>query len=579
MSVLRQGHFIGQQRVDIPHLRALESGVCADFDLLAGQMLAGRQPLVVTGFELIKVLQVPATTLQMAVAEGALIHFYASESGSIFRVPADAPVETLSTTNTKIRGSFTPGLVNFVGIDLIRRVDEETKDLVMFLDADTLLERSKDVPIARTLDYVIVISTTEFSATPGIVPVAKVKTTANNFVESIEDARSMWFRLGSGGSNPDKNHSYAWPQGRVEVGSDLFVGGDKSIESLKEWMDAIMTRLWELSGGPFWYSPATPYNMKLVRGGNPYVENGEHIMWDDGTSTATWKGLKFVFENSPGFYNDIADGTSTLQDGDCLYVDIDRNQNRSGSTALVMQSASLSTLGVAPMPGNRVVVCWRVGSELFSRDNQFPVNGGTFKPATTISLGAVRLSGTPIDGSNPDVPVVTPDLEVVASGVTRLGLDSGFGPIRIGHITASDEYVQIGAPTVFASHRIQASGTSEPSLSIDKYFSDRADFPNEKILQLRSTEQGDSIVVPVLNVLAGGIVEMLPVHENVNDFGVSGGAFETLNQGMCAFMFRKVPWPLPDGQHFKVIQFVILIQKSPTDIEPIVLAQSAPFQE
>ena len=33
MAVLRQEQFLGQSRIDVPHLRAIESGVAADFDV------------------------------------------------------------------------------------------------------------------------------------------------------------------------------------------------------------------------------------------------------------------------------------------------------------------------------------------------------------------------------------------------------------------------------------------------------------------------------------------------------------------------------------------------------------------
>ncbi len=38
--ILRQQNWLGQQRVDAPHLRSLESSAAADFDVLAG-LIAG----------------------------------------------------------------------------------------------------------------------------------------------------------------------------------------------------------------------------------------------------------------------------------------------------------------------------------------------------------------------------------------------------------------------------------------------------------------------------------------------------------------------------------------------------------
>ena len=53
MAILRQQNWLGQQRLDTPHLRSVESAVAADFDLLAGKILGGDQALVVRGSDLV----------------------------------------------------------------------------------------------------------------------------------------------------------------------------------------------------------------------------------------------------------------------------------------------------------------------------------------------------------------------------------------------------------------------------------------------------------------------------------------------------------------------------------------------
>src|SRR4029077_17280538 len=131
-------------------------------------------PLVVSGFVVITANIFQAEDLQIKVARSGLIHFNASESGSIYQTPADRPNEVLNSTNPRLIGGFTPSTVNYVGLDLKRSVDLSTVDLVEFLDSNTSLEDPKEVPLARTLDYRIVISTTDFSLTPGIAPIAKV---------------------------------------------------------------------------------------------------------------------------------------------------------------------------------------------------------------------------------------------------------------------------------------------------------------------------------------------------------------------------------------------------------------------
>src|SRR4051812_31402354 len=119
MSVLRQGNWQGQQRIDVPYFRALESSICADFDVLAGRIIAGQVPLISNGFRLISTGITQAEQLQIQVAGSTLLHPLASESGSLFQVPANRANETLNATNTRVTGSFTPSQVNYIGIDLI----------------------------------------------------------------------------------------------------------------------------------------------------------------------------------------------------------------------------------------------------------------------------------------------------------------------------------------------------------------------------------------------------------------------------------------------------------------------------
>jgi hypothetical protein len=405
MAVIRQENWLGQQRVDANHLRSLESGVAGDMDVLAGSILAGRQALVVRGFTIVSTNITQAEDLQIKVAHAALIHFFAAVSGSIFEVPLDRANEVLDTVNPRVSGGFTPSRINYIGVDLRRLADNTTVDQVVFLDANTSTEDPKLVPLAKTEDYRIIIQTVDFSLTPGICPIAKVTTGPSNNIVLIEDARNLFFRLGSGGTDPDNQHSYNWPAGRNEnSSSDPFVGGDKAIASLKDWTDAVSTRLWETGGGEFWYSPTADRNIKMIRHGSQFA-NGEWFSWD-GTNLH-WKGLVFIFENSTAVFNEVANQTTSvagltdLADGECVYVDLDRSQNRTiaGLNPLVAVKASLAVLGQGTPPGSRWVLAWRYGADVFTRDQSYPVNS-SFNVATVTSTGAVKLSA-----SDPAVPV------------------------------------------------------------------------------------------------------------------------------------------------------------------------------
>jgi len=425
MAVIRQTNLLGSQRLDVPHVRSIESGVAGDFDLLAGRIIAGKKPLVVTGFLVITTGITRADQIQIQVADSVLIHHLASESGSMFHVPADRSNETLSSTNPRLQGTFVPSQVNYVGLDFVRSADATTSDLVQFLNSDTNIESPKNVPLARTVDYKIVVSTTAFDSTPGILPICKVTTNATNEITTIEDARNIAWRLGAGGTAPNRKASYIWPGGRKEnTTTDKFVGGDKSLTSQREWMEAVMTRLWELGSGEYWYSPTADRNLRMVTGGVTFTSTGEYFDWN-GTNLL-WRGLKLLFENSTGYINEIKDqltastGLTNLLDGECLYVDIDRTQNKTGGSALQAIKAPMATLGTSVVPGSRVVVAWRSGAQVYTRDQGFPV-GSSFKVAALNAHGTVKISAT--DVTTPGeirTPLIDSALQaVIASGLSR----------------------------------------------------------------------------------------------------------------------------------------------------------------
>lgn len=404
MSVLRNLNILSQMRLDVPHIRLLESGVAGDFDVVVGRATAGSKPLVVKGFTINGTTGVSAATLQLAVADSIAFNVNASESGSFIWVPSDQPNEVLDgATNDKVIGSFAASSVNYIGLDWVRLPDASTADLVKFKDPATNEEEDRLVPLGKTLQYRIVISTIPFSSQLNVVPIAKVVTNGFNNVTSITDARNMMFRLGSGGDNPNQFSSYNWPQGRYETS---FSGGDKAILSQKDWNNAIMTRIWELGGGQNWYSPSADRNVEYTNYGAPFT-NGEYFTFNSGSGAVTWQGIRFFFDGgtgvSPPTFNEVEAGGGTILDGQVVFVDLDRTQNRvAGVNGLTASIANLANLGTGSMPGNRWVIAWRVGTLLYTRNWRYPV-GTIFQPATTSSLGVVKLNQAPDNIFQPTV--------------------------------------------------------------------------------------------------------------------------------------------------------------------------------
>lgn len=264
MAVKRSQNFLNQSRVDVPHLRSIESAIRNDFDDIAKGLLTGaNDSFFIRGFEINMTGAIGSSSsgLQVLAADSAIMHTQSDESGTFFVTEASEPNQTLSsTTNTKVEGSFTPGALNYIGIEFTRAVDDTTTAQVYFWNPTTENEFTKTVPLAQTLDYKFVISSSSFSS--NILPLAIIETDASNNVLSVEDRRPMFFRLGTAGSaTPDPSYVYPWTDGRDEnnfkstsSASSPFVGGDKQIRTEKEWKDAVMSAIKEIKGTTYWYN-------------------------------------------------------------------------------------------------------------------------------------------------------------------------------------------------------------------------------------------------------------------------------------------------------------------------------------
>lgn len=376
MSV-RQSNVLGNQRWDACHQRLLDASVAGDFDLLAGRIVAGERPLVVRGFELAGFTLGNLPELLTVLVDGGIsLNYGATAAGTLFSVAPGRAPETLSPANPRVQGSFSANTLNYVGLDVRRSPDDSTRDFVAFLDPLRDREELRQVPLGQTLDYVLCISTLPFSTTPLLAPLYVVRTDSSGLTQSVLDARSLMFRLGSGGDLPDPQYGWPWPQGRQEISGMPFLGGDKGIRSLKDWMDAVMTRLWEVAGGERWSSAVSDRNVRMFRSGTAF-SGGEYFEWD-GTHLH-WRGISFVLPNSTGLVNAVADqltdvlGLTNLADGECIYIDLDYSRDLTGGSALAALKAPARSLG-APVPGrSRTVIAWRSGAYVFSREGGYPI--------------------------------------------------------------------------------------------------------------------------------------------------------------------------------------------------------------
>lgn len=397
MAVTRQGNWLPQMRVDIPHIRAMESAVVHDFDLLAGNILAGNRSYVVRGFRIAFNGPTKADNLQLIVAGSVIMHPRASEHGSIFSVPENRAPEPLNALNPKVTGSFIANSRNYVSLDLRRFADASTADTVKFLDPDTGRETAKTVPIGRILDYRLYISTQNFAVSPHLLPIAIVTTDAENHVtkaEDIQDVRPMLYRLATGGDAPNVRSTFGWAS-RLDIPEGVFSGGDKDLGSQKDWMDAVMTRLWELGGGENWFSATSDRDVKVAYGADVLPDNANNFYWDQTNQKLKWRGITILFANSTATYNVVADSDPDgidFPDGYCLYVDIKRDVE--GAEVVPVAKPFDANLGQPTMPGSRFLLAWRKDSgglvKIYTRDREYEV-GRSADVASVNTAGVVKL--------------------------------------------------------------------------------------------------------------------------------------------------------------------------------------------
>ena len=264
MAIIRRVNQLSEMREEVSDLKAIESAASADFDLLAESLISGAgNPYIINGFA-INFASNPiggaSSNLQVVVANGALLHTTASQSGTFFLVPAGTPNVVLNAaTTSNVYGSFVPSSFNYVGIDYYRFQDPTT-DTQRYIWNPTAQDETQIIaPAAIILNYEFVISSSIWAS--NILPIAIVETDSSNNVVSITDSRPLLFRLGTGGIDPNPFYVYPFPEGTTENpvtstsnGSNPFYGGDKAITDLKDWIDAVETLLLDLGGGPYWYS-------------------------------------------------------------------------------------------------------------------------------------------------------------------------------------------------------------------------------------------------------------------------------------------------------------------------------------
>lgn len=368
MANRRSLNVLSQMRLNVSHVRSLESAARNDFDELLSSLVIGvNKSYVIRGFEISMAgaINSSSTALTMIVADGAILHGSSATSGTFLVMPSTASVESLnSSTNAKVTGSFTSSAENYVSIDLSRAIDSSTSSLQYFYDVANNVETTRVVPEAELLNYTIKISTTAPTSTD--LPIAIITTKSDNSVESIEDIRPMLFRLGTGGSSSqDPFYDYPWTdqaEGREEnpvVSSDSavnpFRGGDKQLANMKVWMNAVMSCLKEIKGTTYWYDfNIGGSNLKLREDIVNTVFTGRGSVSHSKTTAGllNWEMPIYMrLISSRLYFKIMANVSSTdvsLQDGQVAYLHLTRDKTITPRLIWTNGSPTVSSVGSVP---------------------------------------------------------------------------------------------------------------------------------------------------------------------------------------------------------------------------------------
>ena len=260
MASLTRVNYIAQQRLDLQNLLAAESYTAFDFRSFV-TAFTGNKPFVLRGFEVIGKTGLAITinvqdslTFNPLDGNGSFYRGLSDDDNIIIELPAQQ--ENLFVEAKFINTTENP--VNTAQWDPLALTGEDV--------AGTEFSASINSQVLMKL----VITANSVGFTTGAIPILRASTDGSNVTKLI-DCRPMLYRLGSGGVSPNPANKFAWGTKRGEpvssgtgvddepnspfMSKDLSGAlNDKALGTFKEWADAVMTRICEISGSSLWYA-------------------------------------------------------------------------------------------------------------------------------------------------------------------------------------------------------------------------------------------------------------------------------------------------------------------------------------
>src|ERR1035437_3579515 len=205
MAVLGRLLMSSAERLDLPDLLSIDSYGAGDWKYFIQTLVGEDLPYIIKGFDVINPsLSIGTTNISVSIAESAM-YYPGSGAGSFYYgLPVGDP--NAQPLVPELRKNAT----NYVY--LVFSTFNTAQDSRAFWDPDanggTGGEFNQEVNTESVIQVQVNVSTGSFP--DNTVPVAIVKVGAS-VITSIEDARPMMFRLGTGGISPNPSTRFAWP--------------------------------------------------------------------------------------------------------------------------------------------------------------------------------------------------------------------------------------------------------------------------------------------------------------------------------------------------------------------------------
>lgn len=362
MAHLQKIRILENERIDKPDWDKIQSFVDDDFKLYNRHFFTNADKWITKGFEVSVTAGLNITvgvdgSGVMNTEQDGENQFYVGESG-----------------HADLTATLTNNATNYIHLQVVSGNTGTNATRVFWdpsLNDGAGGEFVQSVDTAEYLDVQLYISTSGFSSDADKIPLATM-VTSGGAVSSTTDNRNLYFRLGKGEPFA-ANYSFSLSS-PTEPATSSFTGGDKDIQSLKDWMDLVMTRIKDVSGETYWFKNTSGFNTNhlftdiantVITGGGTISYNASNVFSfsADITLRVISTGVTYTipFASQSG---------QTLGSDQVAYINLDAQlsgpssgqRGTSGNRALVIANRS-----AVPLDQDIYWVAYRDGTKLFVR--------------------------------------------------------------------------------------------------------------------------------------------------------------------------------------------------------------------